>query len=85
MDQYSWNISAPEQVLSMLGSAVILLAYFLTVTRPDKKVLSFFISILGGVCLFIVAMIYHNVGFIFLETAWIAINVWGIWKASVSG
>ncbi len=77
----SWNVTSPEQVLSLIGSVVILIAYYLTVSQPDKKLLYFSLSLLGGVALLFVALIYQNIGFIFLETSWISINAWGIWKA----
>ncbi|MDQ6957164.1 MAG: hypothetical protein Q9M21_08205 [Mariprofundaceae bacterium] len=80
MDSYSWNLTSPEQFLSLMGSIVILIAYYLTVSRPDKKLLYFSLSLLGGVALFFVALIYHNLGFIFLEISWITINAWGIWR-----
>ncbi|PCI45427.1 MAG: hypothetical protein COB41_01600 [Proteobacteria bacterium] len=76
----SWNLTSPEQILSLLGSVVILIAYYLTVSKPDKKLLYFSLSLLGGVALFFVALIYQNIGFIFLEVSWISINAWGIWK-----
>jgi len=81
MDNSAWNLSSPEQWLSLLGSVIILGAYFLTVAKPEKKILSFYISIMGGVLLFMVAMMYANAGLIFLEISWISINVWGIWRA----
>jgi len=84
MDSYSWNLTSPEQLLSLLGSVVILIAYYLTVSRPDKKLLYFSLSLLGGVALLFVALIYQNLGFIFLEVSWISINAWGIWKVCQS-
>ncbi len=80
MDSYSWNLTSPEQLLSLLGSVVILIAYYLTVSKPHKKLLYFSLSLLGGVALFFVALIYHNLGFMFLEISWITINAWGIWR-----
>ncbi len=80
MDSYSWNLTSPEQLLSLLGSVVILIAYYLTVSQPEKKLLYFSLSLLGGVALLFVALIYHNLGFIFLEISWISINAWGIWR-----
>jgi len=71
---------APEQVLSILGSILVLFAYFLTVVKPEKKNLYFSISFCGGGALFIVAIIYQNPGLIMLEVAWMAINAWGLWK-----
>jgi len=81
MDNSTWNITSPEQILSLFGSIIILIAYFLTVAKPDKKILSFYISMLGGVALLCVAIIYANAGLIFLEISWISINAWGIWRA----
>ena len=75
-----WGLDAPEQWLSLLGSLTILFAYFLTVARPERKVLSFYISMLGGVALLAVAVLYHNAGLVFLEISWISINAWGIWR-----
>lgn len=71
---------APEQILSVLGSILILLAYFLTVVKPEKKRLYFSISFFGGGALLVVAVIYRNPGLIMLEVAWMAINAWGLWK-----
>jgi len=75
-------LASPEQWLSLFGSIIILIAYFLTVAQPDKKILSFYMSILGGLALLVMAWMYANVGLIFLEISWISINAWGIWKAS---
>jgi len=80
MNHATWHLTSPEQQLSLFGSIVIIVAYFLTVTKPHKKVLSFYISMLGGVALLFVAIIYANAGLIFLEISWIAINGWGIWR-----
>ena len=80
MDSYTWNLSSPEQLLSLFGSIVILIAYFLMASQPDKKMLYFSLSLLGGIVLLFVALIYHNLGFIFLEVSWISINAWGIWR-----
>jgi len=71
---------APEQILSVLGSILILLAYLLTVVKPERKSLYFSISFFGGGALLIVAVIYQNPGLIILEVAWMAINAWGLWK-----
>jgi len=73
-------LTSPEQLLSLFGSIVILIAYFLTVAKPDKKILSFYLSILGGFALLVMAWMYANVGLIFLEVSWIGINIWGIRK-----
>jgi len=80
MEPSTWHITSPDQLLSLLGSMVILFAYFLTVAKPNKKVLSFYLSMLGGLALLLVAIIYKNIGLIFLEVSWIAINGWGIWQ-----
>ncbi len=81
VDKYALDISSPEQMFSLLGSIIILVAYYLMVSKPEKKMLYFSLSLVGGCALLFVATIYHNAGFIFLETAWISINGWGIWKA----
>ena len=81
MDNYALDISSPEQIFSLLGSIIILVAYYLMVSKPEKKLLYFSLSLTGGFALLFVATIYQNAGFIFLETAWISINGWGIWKA----
>ncbi|MBL1352667.1 MAG: hypothetical protein COA61_004935 [Zetaproteobacteria bacterium] len=81
MDSAVWSLSSPEQLLSLFGSVVILIAYFLTVAKPDKKVLSFYLSILGSIALLIMALMYANAGLILLEISWISINAWGIWRA----
>jgi hypothetical protein len=80
MDHYTLNINSPEQIFSLLGSMIILVAYYLMVSQPHKKILYFSLSLLGGMALLVVAMIYHNVGFVFLEISWMSINAWGIWK-----
>ncbi|MDX8392244.1 MAG: hypothetical protein R8K53_06735 [Mariprofundaceae bacterium] len=74
-----------EQVMGLLGALLILIAYMLTVERPEKRRLYFSLSLAGGVALLIVALIYSNFGLIFLETAWIAINLRGLWKAHRQG
>lgn len=71
---------APEQILSVWGSILILSAYFLMVMKPEKKSLYFSISFFGGGALLIVAIIYQNPGLIMLEVAWMVINAWGLWK-----
>ena len=68
----------PEQMLGMLGAVLILLAYGVMVVRPHKKRFYFSISLLGGICLLWVALLYRNMGLIVLELAWIGINVWGL-------
>jgi len=80
--ELSPSFYAPEQILSVLGSILILLAYFLTVAKPAKKSLYFSLSFFGGGVLLIVAVIYQNIGLIMLEAAWMAINAWGLWKVS---
>ncbi|MDX8398523.1 MAG: hypothetical protein R8K49_09435 [Mariprofundaceae bacterium] len=80
MGSYEWNLTSPEQILSLLGSIIILIAYFLTVSKPEQKFTYFSLSLLGGVALLVVAVIYHNLGFVFLEVSWIAINAWGLWR-----
>jgi len=80
VDSYTWNLSSPEQLLSLFGSSIILVAYFLMVSQPDKKLLYFSLSLLGGIALLFVALIYQNLGFVFLEVSWISINVWGLWR-----
>ncbi len=74
--------SAPEQWMSMIGSALILTAYAITVARPERRGLYCAISLAGGVLLLAVALIYRNAGLIALELAWIAINGWGLWRAA---
>ncbi len=73
--------SAPEQWMSLIGSALILAAYAITVARPEQRRLYCAISLAGGVMLLAVAMIYRNAGLIALELAWIGINAWGLWRA----
>ena len=74
------DLSAPEQWLSLTGSVLILVAYALMVSRPCMGRVYYTMSLFGGVCLLVTACIYQNVGLIMLELAWIAINVWGLWK-----
>jgi len=80
MDRFSLNMSAPEQWLAMLGSALILIAYFFTVEHPERRGLYCSISLAGSMLLLIVALIYRNLGLTMLEVVWILINVWGLWK-----
>lgn len=75
------NWDAPEQWLSLTGSALILGAYALMVWRPEYKRVYFSISFLGGAALMGVAVLYRNAGLILLEAAWMGINAWGLWRA----
>ncbi len=81
MTQPGWNISDPVQVMSLVGSALILIAYAITVRQPSRRRLYCTISLGGGVLLLIVALIYHNLGLTLLEIAWISINLWGLWDS----
>lgn len=81
MTQSGWNISDPVQVMSLIGSSLILIAYAITVRLPSRRSLYCAISLGGGVLLLIVALIYHNLGLTLLEVAWISINLWGLWDA----
>jgi len=78
VNDFHWNLSTPEQIFSLIGSALILFAYGLTVARPEKRRWYFSISLAGGVVLLAVALIYHNAGLVFLEISWIGINIWGL-------
>jgi len=78
-------LSAPEQWMSLAGSALILAAYAITVAHPDRRRLYCAISLAGGALLLAVALIYRNAGLIALEVAWIGINAWGLWKARDAG
>jgi len=69
-----------EQLMGLLGSLLILVAYVLTVEKPERQRLYFSLSLAGGAALLIVALIYQNFGLILLETAWITINLRGLWK-----
>lgn len=81
MNASAWSLDSPEQLLSIFGSLLVLSAYALMVARPEKRVWYFSISMFGGMALTIVAVIYHNLGILFLELAWMAINGWGLFKA----
>ncbi|MDX8410539.1 MAG: hypothetical protein R8K46_01520 [Mariprofundaceae bacterium] len=81
---WTWDLSAPEQWLSLLGSALILFAYGLTVASPERRRLYFSLSAAGAVLLFVVGLIYRNLGILILETAWIGLNVWGLLRRSRS-
>ncbi len=72
---------ALEQILGMLGAWLILFAYGVMVARPEKKRFYFSVSLLGGLCLLWLALLYRNAGLIVLELAWIGINVWGLLRA----
>ena len=80
-----WNISDPVQVLSLIGSLLILIAYAITVHRPARRRLYCTISLGGGILLLIVALIYRNLGLTLLEVAWIGINLWGLWHTRAGG
>jgi hypothetical protein len=80
-----WSISDPVQVLSLIGSVLILVAYAITVHWPGRRRLYCSISPGGGALLLIVALIYHNLGLTLLEVAWIAINLWGLWHTRAAG
>jgi len=77
----AWDFSAPEQWLGMMGSALVLGAYLLTVMRPERMALYCSVSLAGGLVLLAVAWMYHNAGLIMLEVFWILINAWGLWRA----
>lgn len=81
MTHVGWILNDPVQVLSLIGSALILTAYTITVHLPRRRRLYCSISLGGGLLLLIVAMIYHNLGLTLLEIAWIAINLWGLWRS----
>ncbi|RMG91936.1 MAG: hypothetical protein D6703_03365 [Zetaproteobacteria bacterium] len=72
------DLSAPEQWLSLLGSALILIAYALMVSRPHLGRIYYTMSLVGGICLLVTAGIYRNAGLMILELAWIGINLWGL-------
>jgi hypothetical protein len=76
-----WNISDPVQVLSLIGSMLILIAYAITVRRPSRRRLYCTISLGGGALLLIVALVYRNLGLTLLEIVWISINLWGLWDS----
>jgi|GEM_PF-2986753 len=80
-----WRLDNPVQVLSLLGSLMILIAYAITVHLPARRRLYCSISLVGGILLLIVALKYHNLGLTMLEVAWIAINLWGLWHARIAG
>ncbi len=74
-------LNRPEQWLSLFGAALILTAYALTVARPAWRRLYFSLSGAGAVALFMVGLIYHNMGILLLEVTWFALNMWGLWRA----
>jgi len=75
----SWH--TPEQLLGMVGAVLILFAYGVMVARPEKKRFYFSVSLLGGLCLLWLALLYRNIGLIVLELAWVGINIWGLFRA----
>lgn len=81
MMQPGWNVSDPVQIMSLVGSAMILVAYAITVRHPSRRRLYCSISLGGGVLLLIVALVYRNLGLTLLEIAWMTINLWGLWDA----
>jgi len=82
MTNGGWRLDNPVQVLSLLGSLMILIAYAITVHLPARRRLYCSISLAGGILLLIVALKYHNLGLTMLEVAWIAINLWGLWRGT---
>ena len=70
-----------EQILGLTGSALVLVAYWLTVEMPERPRLYFSLSLAGGIVLLALALLYRNFGLIFLEAAWIAINLRGLYRA----
>lgn len=80
MSSAAWDLGQPEQLLSLIGALLILVAYALTVARPAWRRLYFSLSAAGAVALFAVGLIYHNLGILLLEAAWFALNMWGLWR-----
>jgi len=67
-----------EQLFGIFGAICILAGYFVIVVYSTRKVLAYTLSLVGGVALFVLAVYYRNIGLVFLEISWIAINSWGL-------
>jgi len=80
VNAHAWNLDTPEQWLGLSGAILILVAYAITVGSPARRRLACVISLVGGLLLLAMALIYHNPGLVLLEISWVAINVWGLWK-----
>jgi formate hydrogenlyase subunit 3/multisubunit Na+/H+ antiporter MnhD subunit len=71
------------QILSMLGSIIVLIPYALLGLRkmkPTSFVYSF-MNFLGSVILMYVAIDIMQYGFIVLEVVWTAVSLYGMYRA----
>ena len=69
-----------EQTLGFLGAALVLVGYTLMILTPRYTRYAYMVSLCGAGLLLWLAMIYHNIGLITLELAWIGINIWGLMR-----
>jgi len=71
------------QLMSLLGTTLVLSAYF-AVAYTGKKAttpLVTYLNVLGSILLLLTACALFNVGFIFLNVAWIGIGILSYRKA----
>ncbi|RZA14664.1 MAG: hypothetical protein EOP10_27650 [Proteobacteria bacterium] len=66
-----------DQILSLVGAFLILIAYAMESLRPGKlhPVMFQILNALGSFGLFIPAVIHNQYGFIVLEGSWFAISL----------
>lgn len=67
-----------EQILGLIGALFVLVAYTIMVLKPQHNYYAYIISLCGGGLLFCLAVLYHNIGLMVLELAWVGINAWGL-------
>jgi hypothetical protein len=66
-----------DQIVSLVGAFLILIAYALESLKPGylKPVTFQSLNALGSLCLFITAVIHSQYGFIVLEGSWFVISL----------
>ncbi len=69
-----------EQLLGLSGALLVLIGYSIMVLTPQRTQYAYIISLCGGVLLLWLAVLYHNIGLMVLEVAWVAINAWGLMR-----
>ncbi|MDQ6976184.1 MAG: hypothetical protein Q9M22_06450 [Mariprofundaceae bacterium] len=69
-----------EQFLGLAGALLVLIGYTLVVLKPDCTQPAYTVSLCGGLLLLWLASLYHNIGLVVLEVAWVAINAWGLMR-----
>ena len=78
-------LAIASQIASLVGAFLILIAYFgLQLGKVDgTSNFYLFCNALGGLLLFLAAIITGNFGFILLEGMWVAVTVYGWIKKTV--